>query len=136
LDIEQIAAQAELDAADQAIRRARAEEISYDDLLAALAAARIAVPVAGAPGATWLPASVTTRDGTFLVAAFTQTHLAAAFCHGNRDFPRAMLFDLAWVLESIPPTHGILFNMGGDNVFEWEAPSVAAFREKLRQAAS
>lgn len=136
MDLDPNAAQAELDAADEAIRRARGEEISFDELLDALAVSKVVVPVAGRPGETWLPATVTTRDGALLVAAFTQTHLAAAYCHGNRDFPSAILLDLRWVVDSMPASHGILFNVGGDNVFEWEAPSVAAFREKLRQPAS
>jgi hypothetical protein len=136
LDIEQIEAQAELDVADEAIRRARNEEITFDELLATLAAAKVAVPLAGQPGETWSPATVTTRDQKLLVVAFTRTHLAAAYCHGNLDFPGATLIDVRWVIDSIPPTHGIVFNMGGDNVFEWEAESLAGFRDKLRQAAS
>lgn len=136
MDIDQIAAQAELDAADAAIRSARNEEIAFAELLDALIASKIAVPVTARPTDTWLPAQVTTRDNKILVVAFTQTHLAAAYCHGNREFPQAVLVDLRWVLDSIAPTHGIVFNLGGDNIFEWEAESVAQLREKLRQAGS
>jgi type III secretion system (T3SS) SseB-like protein len=131
VDIEQMAAQAELDDADEAIRRARNEELTYEELLDALVGAKVAVPVAGPPGEKWFPATVTTVDKTLLVAAFTQVYLAAAFCAGNREYPRTMLVPLKWVIESTPPTHGILFNMGGENVFEWQAEELNRVRDEL-----
>ena len=131
-DVEQDEAQSQLNVADEAIRRARVEEISYEELLEVLAVSRVVVPVATVPTERWHPATVTTRDKMFLVVAFTQTHLAAAYCKGNLEYPTAMLFDLRWVIESIPPSHGILFNIGGDNLFEWEAEMVTEYRSRLQ----
>ncbi len=124
-------------AADTAIRDARAGRIPVPQMLQSVVAAQIYVPLAGPPVmegdkvGRWNPATVTKQmDGSRFLVAFTDAALMAAFSKSNPQHSFAFLIDASWVLGAIPSGHGIAFNVGGDNAFEWSADGISAYKAK------
>jgi hypothetical protein len=131
----------ELAVADSAIARGRAGAIPVEDMLGELMRAQILIPLAGAPTiennrlVRWKPATVSKPDGTQLLLAFTSDDLLSAFAKRNPEYPYAFLIGARWVLGVLPDAHGILFNVGGENGFEWSAKGLAEYRrDVLRDA--
>jgi hypothetical protein len=121
--------------ADEAIRDGRAGRIPVPVMLQRLFSAQAFVSLAGPPTmtghtvASWKPATVTKQDrGSQFVVAFTDESLASAFATNNRTYSHLLLVNLAWLIEALPKEHGIVFNVGSDNGFEWSAAGIAAFK--------
>jgi hypothetical protein len=38
-----------------------------------------------------------------------------------------LLVEARWVVDALPPGHGIVFNVGTENGFEWSREGIAAF---------
>ena len=121
--------------ADTAIRDARAGRITVPQMLHSVLAAQVIVPLAeppvmdGASVTRWKPATVSKQaNGAQFLVAFTDRKLATAFSENNREHSFALLVDAAWVLSVLPEGHGIAFNVGGDNGFEWTAEGISAYK--------
>jgi hypothetical protein len=104
-------------------------------MLRSVLGAQVLVPLADPPVmdgksiARWKPATVTKQatGGQFLVA-FTDESLVSAFSKDNPDHSFAFLVDTLWILDVLPPDHGIAFNVGGNNGFEWPAEGISAYK--------
>jgi hypothetical protein len=121
--------------ADAAIRDARAGRISVPQMLQSVLAAQIYVPLSDPPvieGKTitrWKPATVTKQaDGTQFLVAFTDPALMTAFLKNSPEHSFGFVVEASWVMRVLPPGHGIAFNVGGDNGFEWNADGISAYK--------
>ena len=123
--------------ADAAINEARQGRLPVEDMLRAVLAAQVLVPLAEAPQmegdriAHWNPATVTKRaDGSLYHVVFTDAEVAAAYVKGNPQHPYVLLVEASWLVRILPPTHGIAFNLGSENSFEWGAEGIAELRSQ------
>ncbi len=123
--------------AETAIRDAHAGRISVPEMLRSVIAAQVYVPLAGPPVveggaiARWMPATVTKQaDGKQFLLAFTDPKLMTAFCKNNPQHSYGFLVEAMWVLDALPPGHGIAFNLGSDGGFEWDADGIDAYRSR------
>jgi hypothetical protein len=121
-------------AAEVAIRDGRAGRISVPQMLRLLGAAQVLVPLADPPVMNdasvvrWKPATITKKtDGSQFVLAFTSKALIDAFSKGDPAHSFAFLVEVAWLLNVLPQAHGLVFNLGGTNGFEWPASGIAAY---------
>ena len=121
--------------ADAAIRDARAGRISVPQMLQSVLGAQVYIPLADPPVmdgrimTRWKPATVTKQgDGTQFLVAFTDPTLMTTFLKNNPEHSFAFLVEASWVVSMLPDAHGIAFNLGGDNVFEWNVDGIAAYK--------
>ena len=121
--------------ADAAINEARQGKLSVEDMLRAVLAAQVLVPLAEPPKmegdriAFWNPATITKRaDGSLYHVAFTDPQTAAAYVKGNPSHAYVLLVEASWLAQIVPPGQGIAFNLGSENSFEWGAEGVAEHR--------
>ncbi len=122
--------------ADSAIREARAGLMPVPNMLRAVLAAQVFVPLAAPPVMegnsikSWKPATVTKPAGgaEFLVA-FTDASLAEVFTKSASDYTHGLLINVQWLLSALPNNHGIVFNIGGtDSNFEWSAEGISDYK--------
>jgi hypothetical protein len=120
--------------ADGAIRNAREGRIAIDAMLESLLPARVFVLLAGPPVMEgdalkrWKPATVTKQDDdTQLVVVFTDEQVMAAFARANPLYSHVLLVECRWVIDNLPADHGLVFNVGGENGFEWPATGITQF---------
>ncbi|HLL73375.1 MAG TPA: SseB family protein [Pyrinomonadaceae bacterium] len=125
--------------ADAAIREALAGRIAVPEMLRAILAAQIYVPLSAPPVfrgnymQSWHPSTVTKRDGgqQFLVV-FTDDALVGAYHKANPEYSYLFAIDAFSVLTLLPPKHGIVFNIGDEtSFFEWSAEEISAYREEM-----
>jgi len=121
--------------ADAAIAGARQGTLGVDDMLRAVLAAQVLVPLVDAPKmegdriAFWNPATISKRaDGSLYHVAFTDPAVAAEYVKGNPTHPYVLLVEASWLAQVVPPGQGIAFNLGSENSFEWSAEGVAEHR--------
>jgi hypothetical protein len=121
--------------ADAAIAEARQGALGVDEMLQAVLAAQVLVPLAGAPEVEgdritfWNPATITKRsDGSLYHVAFTDPAVAAEYVKGNPSHAYVLLVEAGWLVQIVPPGQGIAFNLGSENSFEWSAEGVAEHR--------
>lgn len=126
--------------ATAAIREARAGRMPVPKMLQLVVGSQVLVPLASPPVIEnesmkrWKPATVTKQaDGGQFIVAFTDRALMSAFAKSNPEHSFGFLVDTAWLLTVLPQAHGIAFNLGGDNGFEWNAEGIAAFEAEHRQ---
>lgn len=126
-----------LPAAHRAIRLAKAQQISGAELLTHLVDGQVSVPVAALPDIqdgkikTWQPAVFTLEDGSRWLFAFTTPELASDYC-GPETSPFYMTVDTRWVLRSLSPGLGIVFNAKSKGeFFKWSAQGIASYKQKV-----
>lgn len=124
--------------ADAAIREARAGRLSVPKMLHSVMEAQLLVPLAEPPVlegnsvASWKPATVSKQaNGAQFLVVFTDETRSSRFATGNPEHSYVLLVDARWVLDALPPGHGIAFNPAGDNGFEWTAEGISAYRADL-----
>jgi hypothetical protein len=123
-----------LSAADCAILDAHQGRISAGAMLESILRAQVLVPLAEPPlinGSTmqWKPATVTRQsDGQPFLAVFTNEAAARAYSQTRPEYSHCLKVDAQWVLDVLPPGHGILFNLGTENGFGWPASGIAEFQ--------
>ena len=123
--------------ADRAIVQGRAGAITVPEMLRDIMSAQILVPLAGAPRiegdrlVSWKPATVSKGDGSQFLVAFTSHDLLTAFAKHSPEHSYAFQISARWVLGVLPAAHGIVFNVGGDNGFEWSADGLAEYRRDV-----
>jgi hypothetical protein len=126
----------------RALQLAKQGRLSIKEAIEAIVAGQLTVPVADLPVTErgkltgWSPASVSKDDGSEWLVAFTLPELADAFCEQESGFPVKVDVDAAWVLETLPPQYGIVFNLNSDLSLEWTAQSVAKYRRDVLGIAS
>jgi hypothetical protein len=76
---------------------------------------------------SWKPASVAKSDGEQFLLVFTDGTVHSAFAKHNPEYSYGFLVNAGWVVGILPPKHGMLFNPGGDNAFEWSASGIANY---------
>ncbi len=120
--------------ADAAIRDSRVGRLAVQAMLETVLDAQILIPLSEPPHMTgllperWKPATVTKQtDGSRFVVAFTNANSLAVFSRTNPEYSHSLLVEAQWMLDAIPADHGIVFNVGGENGFEWPAAGISAF---------
>jgi hypothetical protein len=121
--------------ADSAILDARQGRKSTHAMLKSILAAQVAVPLAepplmnGTSVQSWKPAKITKQtDGGQFLTVFTNEAAMTAFSNANPEYSHYLWVDAQWVLDRLQPHHGIVFNLGTENGFEWSAEGIAAFK--------
>lgn len=121
------------DVSHRAVTQFVGGEISAPQMLARLFAGFISVPLAEPPKMargdieSWKPATVSKHDDSQWLVAFTSTEAAASFGSLN-NYPFLISTSTKWVLDVLPPGHGIVFNLGSQYLFEWGAEEIAQYR--------
>jgi hypothetical protein len=123
--------------ADYAIREARAGRLSLPKMLSSVLAAKVFVPLASLPLfennsiKKWNPATVTKRtDGLQFLIVFSDDLLCQKFLKSNQQYSHGLLIDSKWVLNALPPNHGIAFNPGGPSSFDWSAIGIEQYKRE------
>jgi SseB protein N-terminal domain len=126
----------------QAVTQFIKGEISVPQMLPRLVAGFISVPLAEPPKMaqdnieSWKPATVSKHDGSQWLVAFTSTQAASSFSSLN-NYPFGISTSTKWVLDVLPPAHGIVFNLGSQYLFEWSAEGISQYKlEVLGRSAS
>jgi len=122
--------------ASEAIRAARAGSLSTEQMLNAVLAAKVSIPLAEPPvmeGArllSWKPATVTRdTDGEQFIVVFTDDKLDGQYAKWRPEYPIRLRVDGDWLVGVLPAGHGIIFNLGGGEIlFEWSARDILAHR--------
>jgi hypothetical protein len=121
----------------RALQLAKQGRLSIKEAIDEIVAGQLTVPVADMPITElgkltgWSPATVSKDDGSEWLVVFTLPELADAFCDQETEFPVRVDVDAAWVLETLPPQYGIVFNLHSDLTLEWTAQSVAKYRHDV-----
>lgn len=123
-------------AATEAIRAARAGQRSTQEMLGAVLAAQVSIPLAEPPvmdGArllSWKPATVSRdADGAQFLVVFTDDELDGKYARWRPEYSYRLRTGADWLINVLPAGHGILFNLGGgDILFEWPADGILAYR--------
>jgi hypothetical protein len=129
---------AELQKADRAIQLGRAGKITPAEMLAELLRGQVLIPLANTPElagdrlVSWNPATVSKSDGHQFLLAFSDGAVHDAFVKQTPAYSYAFLANARWVIGVLPAGHGMLFNAGGDNVFEWSASGIANYVQHVR----
>jgi hypothetical protein len=104
-------------------------------MLKSILGAQVLVPLAEPPvmdGVSvkrWKPATITKQpDGPQFLAVFTNEAAVTAFAQVSPQYSHRLLVEARWVVDALPPGHGIVFNVGTENGFEWSCEGVAAFK--------
>lgn len=122
---------------DEALRNARAGTLSVEQLVHAVAAGAVVVPLAGpmpenAESGSWQPITMTKRDdGSQWLVVFTNAARAAEFARATPGVTDAIEARTAWVMKVMPPDHGLLCNPGSDDCFEWSSAGLAAYQAQF-----
>lgn len=123
--------------ADQAIRDASAGKIEVPDMLTKVIASQVFVPLAEPPVMdgdkmkSWQPATVGHPERGDYLVAFTNEDTRNTFIDSNPTYKFGMLMDTSFLITILPPRHGILFNIGGESCFEWDARGIMAYRQTM-----
>lgn len=128
--------------ADEAIRLARAGKLPIKDMIQRLLNGPLIVltaepmNVSVAAGSHWKPATLTkAADRSQWLVTFTDPKLAAAFAQQNPDYSHGLCVEASWVLQAIPPNHGLVVNFGSpESAFEWNAAGLEAFKQANARA--
>jgi hypothetical protein len=105
--------------------------------IAQLVAGKVSVPVSEMPRLEnsritgWNPATASRADGSQWMIAFTTEEGASKFCDGNPDFGFYVTVDTTWALSSMPPNHGIVFDLGTEDMFTWNAQGLAKYKKDV-----
>ena len=87
--------------------------------------------------ARWKPATVTKQPaGAQFLVAFTDKVLVNNFSKNSPTHSFVLLVDAGYLLGVVPQDHGIAFNVGGENCFEWTAEDLSAYMSSERSDAS
>lgn len=122
---------------DEALCNARAGTLSVEQLVHAVAAGAVVVPLAGpmpedAESGSWQPITMTKRDdGSQWLVVFTNAARAAEFARATPGVTDAIEARTAWVMKVMPPDHGLLCNPGSDDCFEWSSAGLAAYQAQF-----
>ena len=122
--------------ASEAIRAARAGQLSMQQMLSSVLAAQVIVPLADPPvmdGArmlSWKPATVSRdADGQQFVVVFTDEELDGKYARWRPEYSYRLRVTADWLVTVLPAGHGIVFNLGGgDIMLEWPARGILAHR--------
>jgi hypothetical protein len=111
-------------------------KLGVDALLVELMKHQIYLPLAQDPGPnpdsrSIQPAILTSKQGSSLVAVFTSKKCADGFLQQAKAFKYILLVEAKWLVNSISPNLGIVFNPGWPVGFEWNASGIADFRKTL-----
>jgi SseB protein N-terminal domain len=133
-----VAADQKLSPTDQAIVMAKSGQLPVQEMLKRLVSGALFIPLAepmsdpSPLGFKWKPATVTkSADGTQWLIAFTDSALASKFSKDNRGFTYGFCVDTEWVLNAIPPAHGLLVNAESDKMFEWNAEGLSRYKRDV-----
>jgi len=105
--------------------------------IAQLVAGKVSVPVADMPRIEyarltgWHPATASRADGSQWMIAFTTEELASRFCDVHPEFGFYITVDTQWALQSMPDGHGIVFDLGSDSMFSWNAQGLAKYKKDV-----
>lgn len=128
--------------AHEAIGLARQGQLPVKDMLGRLVASKLLVPLADVPQMdgekvkSWRPATLSKPDGSQWLVGFTNANLGGTFAKEN-GYSHAISVDAAWVLEALPPGHGLVINVASDRMFEWSAQGISHYKaEVLARGAS
>lgn len=105
--------------------------------IAQLVAGKIAVPLSEMPLiengvlAGWKPATVSKPDGSLWLVAFTTPELASAFCDRDPDYGFYIDVETRWALRAMPEQHGIVFDLGTEQMFQWNAQGLAKYKKDV-----
>ena len=123
--------------AREAIQQARKGRISINEMLAFLAESDLFIPLAEPPQMedavikSWKPCTVSKADGSQWLVAFTSPEPLSEFSKHTPGFSFGISAGTKWVLQLIPPQHGIAFNIGTEDMFEWNADGLAQYRAEM-----
>jgi len=123
--------------AESAILDARSNHIQIPEMLKKLLASQALIPLESAPIinenilSSWKPATVTKQnEGSQFLVAFTNKEHANNFYKSNPNHNYEFMVNINWLLTVLPENHGIVFNLGGESNFEWNAQGISAFKEQ------
>ena len=120
--------------AHAAIQEARAGRLSVQEMIASLAKSSLFIPLAAPPKMdgeairAWKPSTVSKPDGSQWIAAFTLPELASEFCKQSPAFSYGISVGTKWLLQALPPAHGIVINIGTTQGFEWSAAGISEYK--------
>jgi hypothetical protein len=119
----------------EAIRQAKAGEISSQELLQHLVEGKVDVPAMDLPEIEngvitgWKPATLGKADGSQWLVAFTARELASAFMDKDPQYGFYVNVDMHWILlRALPKDHGIVFNVGSPEQLQWNAAGIAKYK--------
>jgi hypothetical protein len=122
----------------EAIRLAKAGQISPQELLEHLVEGKVDVPAMDLPEIEngvitgWKPATLAKADGSRWLVAFTARELASAFMDKDPDYGFYANVDMHWILlKALPQDHGIVFNIGSPEQLEWNAAGLAKYKKDV-----
>jgi len=122
----------------EAIRQAKAGQISSQELLTLLVDGKVDIPASDLPEIEngvitgWKPATLSKADGSQWLVAFTTRELASAFMDRDPDYGFYVNVDMHWVLlRALPRDHGIVFNVGSPEQLEWNAAGLAKYKKDV-----
>jgi hypothetical protein len=123
--------------AHDAIQEARAGRLSIGEMLSCLAEGSLVVPLAAPPKmagqavVAWEPCTISKPDGSQWLAAFTEQELASEFGKQAPAYSYGMSIGTRWLLDVLPPDHGIVINVGTTEGFEWSAAGIAEYKARV-----
>jgi len=116
----------------EAIRLSKQGQLHPREMLEHLVAGKVTVPVLDIPVienarvTAWQPVSLSKPDGSRWITAFTTKELASAYCDENQ-IQTYLDVDTRWVLFALPEAHGIVFDLGSETMFQWNAAGIAKY---------
>lgn len=129
-------AEEKLSISHTAVTQCLAGEIPEREMLARLVAGFIVVPLAREPDRdgwdikSWSPALVGKADGSKWVVVFTSSEGHAEFAE-RHNYPYALETSTVWVLDKMPPEHGLLINWGTAHQLEWSAEGIRRYQSDV-----
>jgi len=123
-----------LSSSHQAIELARQGRIPINEMLDRLVSANLFVPLAEPPIMdgqrlrSWRPATLSKHDGSQWVVAFSSLELATAFGKQNPGYSHGLSVETKWILQALPPAHGLVVNVGSGSLFEWNAEGLLRYK--------
>jgi len=127
----------ELLRAHHAIEAARAGTLPVQEMVKVLMSGPIEVPLVEPPRMErqemkgWKPATLSKADGSQWLVAFTSSDLTTAFSKQNPAYCHGIRVDAAWVLRVMPAAHGLVFNLGSEAMFEWNAAGLERYKDEV-----
>ena len=130
------------DASHRAVTQFMKGQISRQEMLARLVAGFISVPLAEPPKMekgylkSWKPATTSKTDASQWLVAFTYTEAGSTFGLQN-NYLFGISTSTEWLLDVLPPGHGLVLNPGSQYLFEWSAEEISKYKlEVLGHSAS
>jgi hypothetical protein len=130
------------EASHRAVTQFTKGEISRQEMLARLVAGFISIPLAEPPKMekgylkSWKPATVSKANASQWLVAFTYTEAGSTFGLKN-DYSFILSTGTKWLLDVLPPGHGLVLNLGSQYLFEWSAEEISKYKiEVLGHSAS